>query len=470
MRFFGNKYKILILALLSVTFIKGILWATFTPIFQAPDEPTHYLYIQYLAEFGRLPEREVFFYPDESAIVKNLLEFDKTRHTGMKPEYISGLTGVNEGKIESLAISQRTAGINQEHAYGIAQNYPPLYYVVGAVFYKIFYNSDFINRFFAIRICFLFLPILTVFLAYKIAFEFFHKEKAALTVATLVSFLPQYSFVSSVINNDNLLICASALFIYCSFRIINKGINNKRSVALGAAAGLALLTKPQALILVLTGLLVIFILKRKTAVPTLFKSALIIFFMSLSIAGWWYLSGLLEYGSFMGPKTDILHPEGGHISFLFLAGYAILYVFMLITDFLGEFGWADVFLPDKYYSSFALLLVASFSGIIYLFFKKKLFSQHRDKLIFCLICILSFFVVILGLSIMAIVKVGYFGAYNQVRSYFPLLPLMFIILILPIEYLKNIKIKNAIYFLITLYFIAINLLSLFNYLVFGFYA
>ncbi|MGB9578246.1 MAG: hypothetical protein ACPL3S_03140, partial [Halothiobacillaceae bacterium] len=41
----------------------GSLYAVFTPSWQAPDEPAHYNYVRYLAEYGRLPILHFGDYP-----------------------------------------------------------------------------------------------------------------------------------------------------------------------------------------------------------------------------------------------------------------------------------------------------------------------------------------------------------------------------------------------------------------------
>ena len=53
-----NKW---ILILLAAILVKGIVWILLTPVFQIPDEPSHFSYVQFLAENKRapLPRREV---------------------------------------------------------------------------------------------------------------------------------------------------------------------------------------------------------------------------------------------------------------------------------------------------------------------------------------------------------------------------------------------------------------------------
>ena len=42
-------------AIILIYLILGLLYALYTPAWQAPDEPAHYNYVQYLAEQRRFP-------------------------------------------------------------------------------------------------------------------------------------------------------------------------------------------------------------------------------------------------------------------------------------------------------------------------------------------------------------------------------------------------------------------------------
>ena len=51
-----NISRLLFIAILSAYCVAGILYATTTPPWQAPDEPAHYNYVKYLATHANFPE------------------------------------------------------------------------------------------------------------------------------------------------------------------------------------------------------------------------------------------------------------------------------------------------------------------------------------------------------------------------------------------------------------------------------
>lgn len=117
----------------------------------------------------------------------------------------------------------------------------------------------------------------------------------------LIAFWPQLIFLSSVINNDNLLLFLSTLSIYLVLRQLRTGWTASGSFALGLVLGLALLTK-------VNGLLLAFPVGAAALVPfisvhqkkTEWRSALhypaLILSITLIVAGWWYVRNAVLYG------------------------------------------------------------------------------------------------------------------------------------------------------------------------------
>src|SRR3989338_9040783 len=114
-------------ALLAVTLFKGLLWAIFTPVFQAPDENRHYLYIQYLAEFKKLPSQDVLFESNEVLKAYQYLEFEKIKHhPENKQNFIDGKSGEYEKELTTDSEVARRSGISSSHFRSTALLYPPL--------------------------------------------------------------------------------------------------------------------------------------------------------------------------------------------------------------------------------------------------------------------------------------------------------------------------------------------------------
>lgn len=476
------KRDILLVILLLTTFVKGILWSVVIPVFQAPDENRHYLYIHYLAEFLKIPERrELLFVPEEYKKVVLFTEMKKAPRTGLKPSYTNTTFGPYEGEIRSLSLQERRKGDLQEHLFGIAQNYPPLYYILGAFIYRFFYSFDFLERFYAIRFFFTLLPVMTVYFIFRGAYEFFQKKREAFVTAFLVSFLPQFSFLSSTLNNDNLLILLITIFFFIALKMLNSGVYTKSGaytknfLLLGIVAGITFLIKPQALIVIPVGILtlffILFLKKKILTKKQIFIWLGIILAISFIISGWWYIWNYYEYGSIFGPSIYSRKDLHGwkFSSPLFLAGFALLYIFSQPVSFLGEFGWGEVPLPDWQYLVFSLLIAVCLLGWILILLKRKISAQFREKILFLFICSAALIAFLIFIYLFAIYRYAYIGAISQARSYFSLLLPIFIFLLSPIFFLFSENIKPYSYIVLMGYFFFLNFASLFHYLIVPYY-
>jgi len=56
---------------------------------------------------------------------------------------------------------------------------------------------------------------------------------------------------------------------------------------------------------------------------------------------------------------------------IYLIGFSVLYVFQLIFNFIGEFGWGDTVMPTWIYIVFSLAFASSFMGVTLAHLQKK---------------------------------------------------------------------------------------------------
>lgn len=459
--------------LLALTFFKGVLWSIFTPIFQGPDEQQHYFYIQYIAEFGRLPDQRTIFFSNEVTKVFTALEFGKTFHTGLKQNFSEGISGLHEQQLRQIGFSDRKEGEIRELTPWSVRKYPPLYYFFGAFFYRLFYGLDFIERIYALRIVFLSLSLFTVYFTYRFTQEFFSDRIFSFSAATVVSFLPQFSFLSAVLNNDNLLIALISFLLALILSAFRHGIALRRMFILGLVGGFALLTKYQAIpIIIFCGGFVAFVYWRsgKTLFPDVFRLGAVFFLTVIAVSGWWYVLNYLQYHSLPGVlpnSSSVSGPTPGKLRELLVWG--IIYVPLLLTDFLGEFGWGDIFLPDAYYMLFSFIVFMAFLGILYAFFFRKIPENIKIKFIFCAGLTISFFCFIFLFFLMGIYFEDFNFIFNQARMYFALLPVFATLFFLPATLLIPKRFQKILCFVVCFYFIAVNTLSLLNYLILGYY-
>ncbi len=186
---------LLLPAVLTVGLTCRALLLAFTPAFCAPDEQPHYKYIAYLAEHRSLP-----------------VQVSRTESPSNDWEYYQ----------------------------------PPLYYLLLAPIYS---ASQAMNLDTGVSVRLLRLPSIALWLV-TICFAFRFLSTLRITdpylsriTIGIVGLLPTYTFLSSVINNDNLLIALGSIIISL---LVRPRITFWVSVLIGLLVGMALWTKMSA--------------------------------------------------------------------------------------------------------------------------------------------------------------------------------------------------------------------------------
>src|SRR3989344_9338502 len=122
--------------------INAISWIILIPLWQYPDEQSHFAQIQYIAEIGGIPEgsksQDTSY---EIAISEKILGTERdslgnnkfTYHPEYKLDYSEGIFGPGEDQITDLPKSSRIQLVKQEATLN-----PPLYYFLGSLAYKLF--------------------------------------------------------------------------------------------------------------------------------------------------------------------------------------------------------------------------------------------------------------------------------------------------------------------------------------------
>ena len=230
--------------LLLLTLLNGLLWSAATPLWQGPDEDGHFAATQFVAEHLRLPGHDDGFRADELVLAADLADTGKLHnHPELRQAFSEGETGPQEAALRALDPVTRTS--YAIGAPGKLNHTSPLYYMLGAVVYRLAYDADLLGRVFAVRFFSVALTALMVLVSYLLVAEVLPgQHDAALTAAALVSFQPMLSFVGSVVNNDILLNLIATAATWALVRMWQHGITGRRAIALGTALGLGMLTKP----------------------------------------------------------------------------------------------------------------------------------------------------------------------------------------------------------------------------------
>lgn len=338
-----RKRNIWLLLLLTAYLAVAILFAAWLPAWQAPDEPAHYNYIHELVITGQFP-------------VMRMGDYDEA--------YLERLT------TERFPPQLSIASVRYEG------HQPPLYYLLGTLPFSLSRGS-----LLAVRLLSVGLGALFVLLIYAIVRLIFPNRAVwALGAAGFTAFLPMHVAMAAAVNNDALAEVLLAAILWLSIRYVKLGLlgphppSRMDALALGAVAGLALITKVSAYVgipvALAAPLIVWFECQRTEGVKRLPFSALaLIALPALLMALPWYVRNAQVYGN-----LDIL---GRHWHDAVVVGQlrtseliaqagllAALERFLVWShdSFWGVFGWMGAWLDSRVYSVLLGFSLATLAG------------------------------------------------------------------------------------------------------------
>jgi 4-amino-4-deoxy-L-arabinose transferase-like glycosyltransferase len=231
-----------LIALLAVVAIVGVAWALVTPAFQAPDENSHFGYVQTLAERFKLPGR-----PDrpplsrEQVVAGSLSNSDQTaQQLQARMEWSQAVYDRWRAQAARLPHDARTNGGGGNPA----SSNPPLYYLYEAIPYRIAEGGDLFARLTVTRLASVLWLLVTVAGVWLLAGEVFGRDRLAqLAAAGTAGLLPQVGFVSASLNPDAALYAFWSLALWLGVRLLRRGVSVGGTVALFAVVGAACVVK-----------------------------------------------------------------------------------------------------------------------------------------------------------------------------------------------------------------------------------
>jgi len=345
-RFAAN---ITLVFILIAYFALGTAYALQTPAWQAPDEPAHYNYIQFLVQKHALPILQRGEYNQAY-----IAEFTRT------PQNTASMS-IDPLRYEDYA--------------------PPLYYLLAEPIYAL--TDGWIT---AIRLLSVVLGGALVIAAYFIGAEVYPDQMVfALGGAAFVAFVPQHLAMMSAINNDPLAELLIALTVLQCLRLFRSTIVRKRRlVLLGVTLGLGLLTKATfyytAVPIALVTLAWLAFKKQPSKKQPrvslgwrLFvKQLLIVFVPALLFGAVWWLRNLIVYGGFdvLGLARHNAVVVGQPTTAQWLIDYGaggLVQRFLTTTyrSFWGQFGWMSTPMPDREYVILGVMSIIALIGWIW---------------------------------------------------------------------------------------------------------
>jgi len=340
----GRPAPWLLPAIVLVYLILGTLYAIYTPAWQAPDEPAHYNYVQYLAGHHRFPILKPGDYPAD------YLEEIKTAH--FPPE---------------MSIAPIRYEFHQ----------PPLYYLLVVPVYRLFGGALLPLRLFSVV-----MGALLLLVVYWVVGELAPERPfLALGATAFVAFLPMHLAMTAAVNNDTLAELLLATVLLLCIRYLKLGTapaawpqEARLLVLLGVTTGLAFVTKSSiyiALPLVLTAIAArhLWLEGERASLTGALRAAILYLLPAVALALPWWLRNIAIYGGFdflgLVRHDQVVAGQLRTAEFVAEHGVARLVRDFAVTSFQsfwGQFGWMGVLLDRRLYQALAILSALALLG------------------------------------------------------------------------------------------------------------
>ncbi|OQY27483.1 MAG: hypothetical protein B6243_12950 [Anaerolineaceae bacterium 4572_5.2] len=238
--------KKILVAILLLFGLLALILSVNIPLGEAPDEYAHFRYIQFLAEHGRPPI--------------NMAERDAVGYRSKWPPLYQSLAaplarlGWSDGpdSLKNVSSNSRNVialdGLNaMAFLHTDDESFP---------------FSGIARSWRAARLVSIALSVGTlILLFFTLQYEF--SALISLLIVATVALLPEFTTISAVISDDNLLGFLTALFLWIMWPLFTRHGSWKRCLALGAVAGLAMTTKYSTIFLPVSLMLLHLLLKRR---------------------------------------------------------------------------------------------------------------------------------------------------------------------------------------------------------------
>ncbi len=343
------RYRIS-LALILVTFlVLGLGYSTTVPLFEKPDEPMHFFFVQALLQEGKLP-------------VMGAAETGLWAQEGSQPPLYYALAALALSWIDT-SDAEELLWQNPQRNLGNPGRPGNKNFIVHTEGEEWPYQSSVLAVHMA-RWLSLILGLGTVMMTFLLVRQAFpDRPGLALGAAGINAFIPQFLFISSSVSNDSLITFLSTWALYQLSQVLNRPDSIQwRSILLGATVGLAAITKLSGLALLgLSVFVLVWLAIRQRSWRPLVQGGLTVIALTIAIAGWWYLRNLRLYGDLSGLELHLAE-MGGRREFRDLTVKTIWAELVgLRASYWGLFGWFSILMPSWTYR---LLDVATAAGVI----------------------------------------------------------------------------------------------------------
>jgi len=276
----GNNPALVVILVLFL--ILATAYSAIVPLGEAPDEVPHFTYVRYIAQHGRLP-------------------VGAEEHEGFQPPLYYLIGAASTFWIDTSEFTVRANG-----DYSFTDDLPPFNLLLHTT-QESFPYRGWALAWHLLRLLSVLMGATTVWATYWIARQVFPGEKyIAVGAAAFNAFLPQFLFISGVVNNDNLAACLSALMLLVTVKILRGSRGYRHFLLLGTLTALGVMAKASVINFYAIILLVVVIVlwqERAGLGPSL-RRGLVLLSLSglpfLLLSGWWFVRNQILYGDPLG--------------------------------------------------------------------------------------------------------------------------------------------------------------------------
>jgi 4-amino-4-deoxy-L-arabinose transferase-like glycosyltransferase len=359
-----------LLGLLAISIILLVGWSLAVPIFEAPDEPHHWLFARYINDKKWLP-----------VFNKELVEANSP------PLYYALIAPVaSESQFPPIFVGKNgkptPLGLNMV----LGDGKPAL---------KIYQND--INDFGkywpmrAARLLTVVMSVITILFTYLAGREATRRVSTGLLAGGIVAFLPQFSFRGSQISNDALVATFGAASLYFIVRLIRRGFSWPSGLLAGVAITAAYLSKISAIFLPVP--LALALLTEKISWPRRLGRLAALGGLMLALVFPWTLRNIVLYGDPFANNTMYSVVSNIVVKKPLTSPYFYtIFPAQLSQSFVGVFGWMNLWMPLWVYLLYGAIGLLTTGGLVGGWLQHKL--DRRLILILLTMPILNLLVVI----------------------------------------------------------------------------